>query len=101
MKPTPIREILDDLTRSMGLKRRMDEERAIMCWGEVVGERVRGHTKPLKVRRGMLFVEVKSPVWMNELVFLKGEIISKLNSRLKCKVVNDIVFVAERRRAPD
>ncbi len=98
MKPTPIKEILEDLTRSMGLKKRMDEERIILCWKDVVGERIGTHTKALKVRRGKLFVEVKSPVWMNELIFLKREIISKLNLRLKSKVVSDIIFVAERGR---
>lgn len=101
MKPTPIREILEDLTRSMGLKKRMDEERVILCWGEAVGESIGSRTRPLKVRRGKLFVEVRSSVWMNELVFLKRDIISKLNSKLKSDVVNDIIFVAERRRAPD
>ena len=101
MKPTPIREILEDLTRSRGWKKRMDEERAILSWPEVVGSKIGTNTKPLKVRRGKLFVEVKSSVWMNELMFLKGEIISKLNQRLESQVVRDIVFVAERpREAP-
>ena len=47
----------------------------------------------VSIKRGKLFVRVKTPTWRNELVFLKSEIISKLNRRVGKKVVKDIVFV--------
>lgn len=95
-KPVPIKPVLDDLIKSMGVQKRMDEEKAALLWGEVVGEKISSHARPVRARGGKLFVEVDSSTWMNELLFYKGEIISKLNRRLRRRVIDDIIFVAER-----
>jgi hypothetical protein len=37
-------------------------------------------------------VRVSQAPWRNELLFLKKELIAKINSRMKREIVNDIVF---------
>jgi predicted nucleic acid-binding Zn ribbon protein len=46
-----------------------------------------------KIEKGVLYVKVDSPVWRNELVFMKSDIISRLNKALSKPVVKDIKFI--------
>jgi hypothetical protein len=62
-------------------------------WNEVVGKPVARHAQPEKIRNGTLFVKVSSPVWMQQLQFMKDLIAEKLNQRLRGEVVKNIFFV--------
>jgi hypothetical protein len=61
-------------------------------WNEVVGAPVARHAQPEKIRNGTLFVKVSSPVWMQQLQFMKDLIAEKLNQRLRAAVVKNIFF---------
>jgi hypothetical protein len=62
-------------------------------WNEVVGKPVARNAQPEKIRNGTLFVKVSSPVWMQQLQFMKDLIAEKLNQRLRAEVVTNIFFV--------
>ncbi len=62
-------------------------------WNEVVGKPVALNAQPEKIRNGTLFVKVSSPVWMQQLQFMKDLIAEKLNQRLRAQVVKNIFFV--------
>jgi hypothetical protein len=62
-------------------------------WNEVVGKPVARNAQPEKIRNGTLFVKVSSPVWMQQLQFMKELIAEKLNQRLRAQVVKNIFFV--------
>jgi predicted nucleic acid-binding Zn ribbon protein len=89
-----IGRILDSVVESLGLKKKLDEGKAILIWEKAVGEKIANHTRPLRVEGSKLFVEVSGSSWRNELTFLKPEIIQKLNSAAGSEVVDDIIFVA-------
>jgi hypothetical protein len=61
-------------------------------WNEVVGKPVARNAQPEKIRNGTLFVKVSSPVWMQQLQFMKDLIAEKLNQRLRADVVKNIFF---------
>jgi hypothetical protein len=61
-------------------------------WNEVVGKPVARNAQPEKIRHGTLFVKVSSPVWMQQLQFMKDLIAEKLNQRLRAEVVKNIFF---------
>ncbi len=44
----------------------------------------------------LLFVKVSSPVWMQELQFMKEMIADKLNQRLNGEIVKNIFFMVGR-----
>jgi len=48
------------------------------------------------IRDGKLFVRVKNAAWRNELLYLKKEIIDKINGEMKQKIVKDIIFIEKR-----
>ncbi len=84
--------ILKRLTSRMGIDTRLEMEKAVVLWGEVVGARVARRAKAEAVRGGILFVRVANSTWLQELSLLKEEIIKKLNALLGGDIVKDIVF---------
>jgi len=85
-------QIFKDLFRDLGIARSIEQHGALAIWDEVVGERVAGLTQPERIERGILTVRVNSPVWRNELVFMKADIVRKINETLNKDVVKDIKF---------
>ncbi|MBT5268149.1 MAG: DUF721 domain-containing protein, partial [Candidatus Marinimicrobia bacterium] len=57
-----------------------------------VGERISEVTEAEKIEKGILVVKVSSPVWRNELVFMKSNLINTVNEALAKTVVKDIKF---------
>ena len=95
-KLEPVGPVLGNLLRGLGLDQRLREFRAIEVWKAQVGETIAENTRPVGIRNGVLFVEVSSSVWMQELVLLRGEIIERLNQELGETIVRRIVLTAER-----
>jgi len=88
--------LLGDLLERLGLDRRLREFRAVEVWNEQVGEAIAENARPVGIRNGVLFVEVSSSVWMQELVLLRDEIVERLNRELGESIVRRIVLTAER-----
>lgn len=61
-------------------------------WRRSVGAVVGANTRPAAVRGKTLIVHVSNSVWMQELQFLKKDIIKKINSDLKKDFVEEIKF---------
>ena len=91
-----IGEVLDKSLSRLDLSRRLDEYGVWPIWRDVVGEAIARNAQPEKIRNGTLFVKVSSPVWMQELQFMKEMIAEKLNHRLPGDVVKNIFFMVGR-----
>ena len=61
-------------------------------WAEIVGERIAQISEADRIENGVLIVKVSSPVWRNELVFMKSSLINSVNEALAKTVVKDIKF---------
>jgi predicted nucleic acid-binding Zn ribbon protein len=62
-------------------------------WTTLVGAVVAGHTRPKRLRRGVLVVDVDGPEWMHQLRYLKRDLCQRLNDRLGKRVVRDLFLV--------
>jgi len=62
-------------------------------WKKIVGERSASHCAPVKLENRKLLVECDSSVWMNQLNFLKAEIVKKINEGSGKNKVSDIRFI--------
>jgi len=91
-EPERAGSILDRLARRMGITARLETEKAVVLWEEVVGERVASRTQATAVKGGKLFVAVENSAWLQQLALMKEGIIDKINSRVGKPVVEDIVF---------
>ena len=86
-------EVLDKSLKRLELAPRLDEYGVWPVWNDVVGAPIARNAQPEKIRNGTLFVKVGSPVWMQQLQFMKEMITEKLNQRLGTPVVKNIFFV--------
>lgn len=89
-------EVLEKSLKRLDLAPRLDEYGVWPIWNEIVGKTIARNAQPEKIRHGTLFVKVSSPVWMQQLQFMKDMIAGKLNQRLKGEVVKNIFFMVGR-----
>jgi len=87
-----IGSLIGEMLDGLGITCRVKESRALLIWRDVVGDVIGDVTEPRSIRRGVLRVKVRDPVWRNELTYLKDEIIDKLNRSIGEKVVSDVKF---------
>ncbi len=64
----------------------------IDLWNELVGDFVANNSKPIRFSGGVIYAEIDSSAWANEMTYIKEDIISKYNKKLKKHVVKDIRF---------
>jgi len=77
--PKTISEALSGCFLEIGLKEKLQQNKAINAWTEVVGAEIAEVAKPLTIRNKVLFVAVESPSWINELHYYSEQIIRRLN----------------------
>jgi predicted nucleic acid-binding Zn ribbon protein len=61
-------------------------------WLPAVGPAVAANTRPAAFKGRLLLVHVNSSVWLQELQFLKADIIANLNAALGRELVGEIKF---------
>jgi hypothetical protein len=91
-----IGDVLGNSLKRLDLGSRLDDYGVWPIWNEVVGNTIALNAQPEKIRNGTLFVKVTSPVWMQQLQFMKQMIADKLNERLKTETVKNIFFIVGR-----
>lgn len=96
----PYPRALGDIAReelpSLGLADRLREADIWRLWPDVVGEAVAARAVPVRIIRGKLTIAVSSGPWKQELNFLKAMMMEKLNDRLGCQVVKEIILTSGR-----
>lgn len=90
--PLPLSDVVRVELTSLGLAERLREAEIWRLWPEIVGAAVAARAMPLRIIKGTLTVAVSSGPWKQELTFLKGMMIEKLNERLGGAVVREIVL---------
>ena len=89
-------ELLDTSLKRLDLDSRLADYGVWTIWNQAVGSAIARNAQPEKIRNGTLLVKVTSPVWMQQLQFMKEMIAEKLNQRLHCEAVKNIFFVVGR-----
>lgn len=85
-------EVLKNYFRDNGLKGKLEEQKILDIWEEVVGDAVATRTQPIRVKNRVLYVTVSNSVWMQQLHFMKELIIKKLNERTGSDFLQDLRF---------
>jgi hypothetical protein len=77
------------------------QELACAAWPDAVGKRIAAHTRPAKLVRTRLVVEVEDGTWQRNLFSLSRHILSNLQKSLGPGLVDDLEFrILPRRRDP-
>jgi hypothetical protein len=77
------------------------EELACAAWAQAVGKKIAAHTRPAKLVRTRLVVEVEDRIWQRQLFALTWQIVRNLERHLGPGLVEDMEFrIVPRRREP-
>ena len=86
-------QLLPKLMQRLGLKERLHESEVIEAWGEIVGDFIAGHSAPVSLREGVLYVRVLQPALHYQFEQIsKAEILRKLKQRFGSKTIHDLRF---------
>jgi len=91
-EPKNISDAIQQTLLSLGLAERLSQYEVVNSWADIVGDSIARVTKTEGIRDGALVVRVMHPAWRQELVFLKAELIKKINRTIKKEIVKDIIF---------
>lgn len=89
--------VLPEITRYQGWEAKLDIHSFFPRWEEVVGKEVADCSRPLKVVKDTLWLEVENSTWMQQLQFEKMRILEDINATLKITRLRDIRFVLPQR----
>ena len=92
-KTVCLKNELDNFMNYIGLDSKMQELQILNIWSECVGEAIAKFSSPQEIRKNKLFVKVENAAWRYELSLNKAGIIEKLNTKLKKKLIKDIIFI--------
>ena len=88
-----IKESLIEILKDEKLKPAFEKGRFSIYWKESVGATINENTTIKSFKNGILIIKTKTPVWRNELLFQKKDIIQKLNSKIEKNKIKDIRFL--------
>lgn len=83
---------IGEILGNLPVKERIKEYGLWKVWDKLAGDAVARHCQPDRLKDGILFLKVDSPVWMQQLQFMKYIIIDKVNEHMKSEAVKDIRF---------
>lgn len=93
MRPKTVGELLSTLFQHDGeALRKMEETRAMMAWPNYVGDAAARVSQVLRVRNGTLVVQVRDPLWMQQLSLLKRDLVKKYMRDFPKLSIRDIFF---------
>ena len=81
-------KVLDDFKKSIG----QGLMEVWTIWERAVGPVLVEHTKPAAFKGRLLLVHVADSSWLQEVQFLKADIIQSINEELGADLVEDIKF---------
>lgn len=87
----PLRELLGQLfAHRPRLAQKMRQHEIWDCWETIVGPRIAAETTPMRFTGTTLVIGVTSPVWIQELSYLKPELLAKIRTLLDPALITDI-----------
>lgn len=90
-----ISDILPGLIHQKGWKVQLEQYDIFRKWNELAGEEVAGCSKPLKIDKNILWVEVENSAWLQQLQYQKHWLLEELNAFLTLSRLSDIRLVLD------
>jgi len=91
-KPQPVHSILGKTLRSLEIDLPLKAYSIWGAWEEIVGETIALQARPRVIRNRILFIDVSHSTWMQQLQFLKPNLIKKMNTFIGEPYIQDIRF---------
>jgi predicted nucleic acid-binding Zn ribbon protein len=85
-------EALRDYISEMKMERKLKEVDVVQSWESLLGKTIARYTRNIYLSRGILYVEITSPVVKNELLMMREEIRQRMNKQAEEEMITKIVF---------
>lgn len=95
-RPEPLGSVLRSSFAGTTLGERLKDLAIWQHWEQVVGAAIARRARPVRLAGGVLTVAVGSAPWMQQLSFMKADLITRLNSCLGEERVREIVLKSAR-----
>ncbi len=86
-------QLLPNLMQDKGWEIQLDLHSIFPRWKEIVGDEMNEHAQPLKIERGVLWLEVENSSWLQQYQYEKLELLDTLNSCFRLSKLYDIRMV--------
>lgn len=90
--PERLGPVVGSLMARLGYRKHAPALFAMTVWDDVVGDAVRRHALPERVERDTLHVVVDGAPWANELRWMEGSLVARLNAACGRQVVSRLRF---------
>lgn len=88
----PLGELIDKLLETYNLNEKRSEVQLAQNWSEVVGTMIASYTSNIKVTGETLIITLSSAPLKNELNYLKGTLIQKINAYLGKEQIKELII---------
>jgi len=85
-------DVLQEVLKKRDILLTSEKRRLQEIWNRSVGDRIAAQTTPDRLQKGSLYVKVSNSVWMQQLHFLKKEIIDTVNRQMGEQLIKNIFF---------
>lgn len=95
-QPEALGGLIGAVVADLGLTDKLGEFQTLQVWKDAVGPALAQHTRPIRVYKGRIDVAVPSAVWRNQLIFMKGDIIARINVLMGKIAVTELRLINQR-----
>ena len=89
----PMSSVLPNVLAGLGIDRRRAEAEVVKVWNNLLDPNIVAHAQPTGLRKGTLFVNVDSNVWLSEIVrYRRKEILDRLQHSFGKEFIARISF---------
>jgi len=76
-QPISLADVLGGASRRIGFGNKLKHMKLMARWEKITGKSIAAHARPARLRGKTLIVRVDQPTWMQELTYLKHEIMER------------------------
>lgn len=92
VKESKLGDLIYAMLREDGLETPLNEYRATEAWSKVMGKAIERYTGEVRVRAGVLYVQIRNAALRQELLMQRSTIIPRINQEVGAQVIQQIVF---------
>ena len=92
MKPKPIKDILSNLLKGSSFKEINETINISTAWTNIVGKTISKNTEIKSIKNGRVTIKTTNPIWRNELIFQKEDLLNRLKKEKPELYIKEIEF---------
>ncbi len=92
MKPKPIKTVLSDYFKGTNFKKINAAINISTAWKNIVGKTIAKNTEIQNFKNGKVTVKTVNPIWRNELIFQKEDLLNRLKKEEPELNIKEIEF---------